>query len=54
VRSTTLADYFLGPIIFYVSLTPDAERLLSVPGVSGWWENMKSIESFRKTEPNLG
>jgi glutathione S-transferase len=50
----TLADYFLGPIMFYVSLTPDAERLLSVPGVSGWWENMKSVESFRNTEPNLG
>lgn len=50
----TLADYFLGPIMFYVSLTPDAERLMAVPGVSKWWEKMKSVESFRLTEPDLG
>lgn len=50
----TLADYLLGPIMFYVSLTPDAERLLAVPGVSDWWERMRGVESFGKTEPNLG
>ena len=50
----TLADYFLGPIMFYVSLTPDAEMLMAVPGVAAWWEKMKSVESFRLTEPNLG
>ena len=50
----SLADYFLGPIMFYVSLTPDAERLLAVPGVSDWWGRMRGVESFGKTEPNLG
>ncbi len=50
----TLADYFLGPIMFYVSLTPDAEQLLAVPGVADWWQRMQEIESFKQTEPDLG
>lgn len=50
----SLADYFLAPIIFYVSLTPDADQLLSIPGMSAWWEAMNGIESFKATEPDLG
>jgi glutathione S-transferase len=50
----SLADFFLAPIIFYVSLTPDAEQLLSVSGMSDWWSAMNDIESFKKTEPDLG
>lgn len=50
----TLADYFLAPIIFYVSLTPDKERILSVPGMESWWNAMKDIDSFKDTEPDLG
>jgi glutathione S-transferase len=44
----------LGPIFFYVSLTPDAERLLAVPGVAEWWEALNKVESFKATEPDLG
>ena len=50
----TLADFFLGPIFFYVSLTPDAERLLAVPGVADWWARINEFESFKATEPDLG
>ena len=50
----TLADYLLAPIMFYVSLTPDADRLFSRPGVAEWWEKMQRVESFRQTEPDLG
>lgn len=50
----TLADYFLAPIIFYVALTPDAETLLSVPGVSEWWDAMQEVDAFGATEPDLG
>lgn len=50
----TLADYFLGPILFYVSLTPDADAVLSVPGVKAWFEAMQDLETFAKTEPDLG
>ena len=50
----SLADYFLAPIMFYVSLTPDASRLMAVPGVSDWWEAINGVETFKKTEPDLG
>ena len=48
----SLADYFLGPIVFYTALTPDAERLLAHLG--GWWPAMQAHGSFRATEPDLG
>ena len=50
----TLADFLLGPILFYVSLTPDAERLMAIPGVADWWAAMNELESFKDTEPDLG
>ena len=50
----SLADYFLAPIIFYVSLTPDAEALLGVSGVGEWWSAVKELETFKATEPDLG
>ena len=50
----SLADYFLAPIMFYVSLTPDAGRLMAVPGAPEWWEAMNGVETFRTTEPDLG
>lgn len=49
----TLADYFLAPIIFYISLTPDADTLLGVPGVSDWWRDMQEVPAFKPTEPDL-
>jgi glutathione S-transferase len=50
----SLADYFLAPIVFYVSLTPDAEILSQIPGVSDWWTAMQGIEVFTATAPDLG
>lgn len=50
----TLADFLLGPILFYVSLTPDAERLMAIPGVADWWASINELESFKDTEPDLG
>lgn len=50
----SMADYFLGPIIFYVSLTPDAEKVLKHAKLKAWWEAMQKVESFRATEPDLG
>jgi glutathione S-transferase len=50
----TLADYFLGPVIFYVAMTPDADRVLALPGVGRWWEAMQAHETFKDTEPDLG
>lgn len=50
----SLADYFLGPIVFYTSLTPDAPKLLGLPGVEDWWQRLQADEAFKATEPDLG
>jgi glutathione S-transferase len=48
----SLADYFLGPLAFYVSSTPDAEILLTEQRVHMWWNRMKSLETFKATKIN--
>lgn len=53
-EKATLADYFLGPILFYVSLTDEADRLLGIAGVGDWWQAINKIETFKQTEPDLG
>ncbi len=50
----TLADLFLAPICFYVSLVDDADKVFDVPGFRDWWEQVNQLECFRKTEPDLG
>jgi glutathione S-transferase len=49
----SLAELFLAPIAFYVSLTPDAEALFSVAGFADWWERIQALPSYRGTVPNL-
>jgi glutathione S-transferase len=48
----SLADYFLGPLAFYVSSTPDAEILLTEQRVHMWWDRMKALETFKATKIN--
>jgi glutathione S-transferase len=50
----SLADLYLAPIIFYVSLTPDKDALFDVPGFAQWWANIQSLPSYRATQPDLG
>lgn len=50
----SLADFFLGPIMFYVSLTPEAEKVLAVPGVADWWKGLNKLDSFAGSAPDLG
>lgn len=50
----SLADFLLGPICFYVSLTPDADQVFSVEGFKDWWAAINEIESFKATQPDLG
>ncbi len=50
----SLADLFLAPIVFYVSLTPDMACLLEVPGLAGWWARVQALKSFQDTQPALG
>lgn len=50
----TLADFFLGPICFYIGLTEDAGELFAVEGFAPWWERLGALPSFTRTEPDLG
>jgi len=50
----SLADLYLAPILFYVSLTPDKDRVFEVPGFADWWSHVQALDSFRSTQPNLG
>jgi len=49
----SLADLFVAPVCFYVSLTPDAGAAFDVPGLSDWWARAQALESFKATEPDL-
>jgi glutathione S-transferase len=50
----SLADLYLAPIAFYVSLTPDKDALFNVPGFADWWTKIQALPSFKDTQPNLG
>ena len=50
----SLADLYLAPIAFYVSLTPDAGKLFDVDGFAAWWTEVQGLKSFRETLPILG
>jgi glutathione S-transferase len=50
----SLADLYLAPIVFYVSLTPDKEAVFNVDGFADWWSKVQALKSFRDTQPQLG
>jgi glutathione S-transferase len=47
----SLADLFLAPLAFYVSLTPDKDVVFDVDGFAGWWATVQALPSFKKTQP---
>jgi glutathione S-transferase len=47
----SLADLYLAPIAFYVSLTPDKEALFNVSGFADWWTKIQALPSFKNTQP---
>lgn len=50
----SLADLFMAPLVFYVSLTPDFAGLLDIPGFADWWKVVQGLQSFQDTQPNPG
>ena len=50
----SLADLYLAPIVFYVSLTPDKDKLFNVDGFADWWTKTQALQSYKDTQPNLG
>ncbi len=49
----SLADLFLAPVAFYVSLTPDKDSVFDVDGFSDWWARIQALPSFQDTQPNF-
>jgi len=50
----SLADLYLAPIAFYVSLTPDKDAVFDVPGFGDWWARIQALPSYASTQPILG
>jgi glutathione S-transferase len=50
----SLADLYLAPIAFYVSLTPDRDEVFDVDGFADWWSKIQALPSFKATQPDLG
>lgn len=50
----SLADLYLAPVAFYVSLTPDKDALFGVEGFGDWWAKIQALQSFKDTQPDLG
>jgi glutathione S-transferase len=50
----SLADLYLAPILFYVSLTPDKNTLFDVEGFADWWTRIQALPSYKATQPDLG
>jgi glutathione S-transferase len=50
----SLADLYLAPVVFYVSLTADANSVFDVDGFAAWWARVQALKSFQETQPDLG
>jgi glutathione S-transferase len=48
----SLADLYLAPIAFYLSLTPDMPELLPIGGFADWWAGVQALKSFQDTPPS--
>jgi len=49
----SLGDFYIAPICFLVSLTPDANEVFAVDGFAGWWEQVQAMPSYQATAPRL-
>ena len=50
----SLADLYVAPVMFYLSLAPEASLIAPHKGLSAWWEMIQQRSSYKKTMPNLG
>ena len=50
----SLADLYLAPLAFYISLTPDKDAVFAVKGFAEWWAVIQKLPSYTSTIPNLG
>lgn len=49
----SLGDFYVAPICFLVSLTPDAKEVFAVDGFAKWWELAQAMPSYQATAPRF-
>lgn len=47
----SLADLYLAPVVYYVSVTPDATSVFDIQGFADWWTKIQALKSFQATQP---
>ena len=47
----SLADLYLAPVLAYVSMTPDKDKVFDVPHFADWWDKVTALDSFKNTPP---
>jgi len=53
-EALSLADLYIAPAHYYLSLTPEAEELLApYPRLTAWWQRMSSRASAQATQPSF-
>ena len=50
----SLADLFVAPACFYVSLTEDAAAAFDIPGFADWWTRAQDLDAFEATAFEMG
>lgn len=51
----SLADLYLAPVAFYVSLTPDKDAVFGgIDGFADWWTAVEALPSYLATQPSFG
>ncbi len=49
--AVSCADFYLAPILAYVTMTPHKDEFLGLPDVQAWWDRISASASFRATQP---
>lgn len=49
----SVADFYLAPIVFYLTLTPHKDDFLALEGMGEWWARVSDRDSVKSTQPQL-
>jgi len=53
-KTFSLADMFLGPMLFYIKMIPESEQLMSgLRDLERWYDTISNRDSFKKTMPAM-
>ena len=47
----TVADFYVAPLVAYITMTPHKDEFLAMPGMQAWWDKVSALDSFKSTSP---